>query len=114
MPSCSSDPRAIKIQIHALAITANSDNTHRKIPSARPNPPPEGGKSKMPRCARKGCGKEYDKDVNGEESCSYHPGEPVRTFVLPPPASPDIYSRPMPHHSRFFMKGSNLGHAATS
>ena len=27
MPSCSSDPQAIKIQIHVLSITANSDNT---------------------------------------------------------------------------------------
>lgn len=31
----------------------------------------------MPRCARKGCGKEYDKDSNTEESCSHHPGDPV-------------------------------------
>lgn len=31
----------------------------------------------MPRCARKGCGKEYDKDANTEESCSHHPGDPV-------------------------------------
>jgi len=31
----------------------------------------------MPRCAQKGCGKEYDKDTSTEESCSYHPGDPV-------------------------------------
>jgi len=31
----------------------------------------------MPRCARKGCGKEYGKDANTEESCTYHPGDPV-------------------------------------
>lgn len=31
----------------------------------------------MPRCARKGCGKDYDKDANTGESCSYHLGDPV-------------------------------------
>ena len=66
----------------------------------------------MPRCARKGCGKDYDKDANGEESCAYHPGDPVRTLTLIPTASSDIRSRATPRHSRFSTKGSNPGHAA--
>jgi len=31
----------------------------------------------MPRCTRKGCGKEYDQDQNTEGACSFHPGVPV-------------------------------------
>lgn len=34
--------------------------------------------AKMPRCTRKGCLKEYDEAQNGEGSCQYHPGGPVR------------------------------------
>ena len=35
----------------------------------------------MVRCTNKGCLKEYDEKENAEESCSYHPGGPVRTPV---------------------------------
>ncbi|KZV75756.1 chord-domain-containing protein [Peniophora sp. CONT] len=31
----------------------------------------------MPKCANKGCGKEYEDDTNSEESCVYHSGGPV-------------------------------------
>ncbi|KAI0797630.1 chord-domain-containing protein [Abortiporus biennis] len=31
----------------------------------------------MPRCTRKGCGKEYEVAENTDESCSYHSGSPV-------------------------------------
>ncbi|VDM17210.1 unnamed protein product [Hydatigera taeniaeformis] len=29
------------------------------------------------RCYNKGCGKEFDPDDNGSDSCQYHPGEPI-------------------------------------
>ena len=67
----------------------------------------------MPRCARKGCGKEYDKDANTEESCSYHSGDPVRTPTILHLTPRDTRSHPTPHRSRFSMKGSNPGHAVT-
>lgn len=28
-------------------------------------------------CTRKGCGKQFDTDVNGPEACTFHPGAPV-------------------------------------
>ncbi|KAI0306546.1 chord-domain-containing protein [Multifurca ochricompacta] len=31
----------------------------------------------MPRCTRKGCGKEFDPENNTEEVCIYHPGAPI-------------------------------------
>lgn len=34
----------------------------------------------MPRCTRKGCGKEYEE--NAEEACVFHEGGPVRDFAI--------------------------------
>ena len=64
----------------------------------------------MPRCARKGCGKDYDKDANAEDSCSYHPGDPVRMLAVFPHAFLDIRSPSAPRHSRFSTRVSNPGH----
>ena len=36
----------------------------------------------MPKCANKGCGKDYEDDANTEESCIYHPGGPVCCAVF--------------------------------
>lgn len=31
----------------------------------------------MPRCSRRGCGKDYELDTNTDTSCAYHTGDPV-------------------------------------
>ena len=33
----------------------------------------------MPRCARKGCGKDFDEESNTPDSCIFHEGVPVST-----------------------------------
>lgn len=39
--------------------------------------------SSMPKCANKGCGKEYEQQDNTDASCQYHPGNPVSCSLLP-------------------------------